>query len=119
MALNLSDQDMRDLAAYYASLPRPSSAQGLDLADAPGIVAHGAPLRNIPACAACHGGIDNKAGSPWLEGLPAAYSQAQLQAFASGARHNDISGQMRNIARNMTPDEMVAAATYYALLTKR
>ncbi|QCP53509.1 c-type cytochrome [Trinickia violacea] len=119
MALNLSDQDMRDLAAYYATLPRPAAGQGLDLADAPGIVVHGAPLRNIPACAACHGGIDHTAGSPWLDGLPAAYTQAQLQAFASGARRNDISGQMRNIARNMTPDEMVAAATFYAQSTKR
>jgi cytochrome c553 len=113
MALNLSDQDMRDLAAYYASLPRPASARGLDLADAPGIVVHGAPLRNIPACAACHGGIDHQAGSPWLDGLPAAYTQAQLQAFASGARHNDISGQMRNIARNLTPGEIAAAASWY------
>jgi cytochrome c553 len=117
MAQNLSDQDMRDLAAYYASLPRPAAARGLDLADAPGIVVHGAPLRNIPACAACHGGIDHKAGTPWLDGLPAAYTQMQLQAFASGARHNDISEQMRNIARNMTPDEIVAATTYYARIT--
>ncbi|MBC8735571.1 c-type cytochrome [Paraburkholderia sp. UCT31] len=118
MAANLSDQDMRDLAAYYASLPRPRLAQGLDAAGAPGIVLHGAPLRNIPACATCHGGIDNKAGSPWLDGLPAAYTQAQLQAFASGERHNDISEQMRNIARNMTPDEIAAAASYYANLTR-
>ncbi|MBN3846780.1 MULTISPECIES: c-type cytochrome [Burkholderiaceae] len=118
MTLNLSDQDMRDLAAYYASLPRPVAGRGLDLADAPGIVAHGAPLRNIPACAACHGGIDHKAGTPWLEGLPAAYTQAQLLAFASGARHNDISEQMRNIARNMTRDEMTAAASWYAGSTR-
>lgn len=114
MAANLSDQDMRDLAAYYSSLPRPFPPHGTDVPGAPGIVVHGAPLRNIPACAACHGGIDHKAGSPWLDGLPAAYTLSQLQAFASDGRHNDISGQMRNIARNMTPDEMAAAATYYA-----
>ncbi|REG50696.1 cbb3-type cytochrome c oxidase subunit III [Paraburkholderia sp. BL6669N2] len=118
MAANLSDPDMRDLAAYYGSLPRPRLAQGLNAAGAPGIVMHGAPLRNIPACATCHGGIDNKAGSPWLDGLPAAYMRAQLQAFASGERHNDISEQMRNIARNMTPDEIAAAASYYANLTR-
>jgi cytochrome c553 len=118
MATNLSDQDMRDLAAYYASLPRAGLPRGLDLDDAPGIVAHGAPLRNIPACAACHGGIDTKVGSPWLDGLPAAYTQAQLQAFASGTRHNDISGQMRNIAQNMTPEEMAEAASWYAGITR-
>jgi cytochrome c553 len=110
MARNLSDQDMRDLAAYYASLPRVASIRG----EMPGIVEHGAPLRNIPACAACHGGVDHKTGSPWLDGLPAAYTKAQLTAFASGARRNDISEQMRNIARNMTPDEIDAAATWYA-----
>ncbi|MGF6722110.1 cytochrome c553 [Paraburkholderia sp. GAS41] len=117
MAANLSEQDMRDLAAYYASLParRP---QGLDLANTPAIVVHGAPLRNIPACAVCHGGIDTKAGSPWLDGLPAAYTQAQLRAFASGTRHNDISGQMRNIAQNMTPTEMAEAASWYASLAR-
>jgi cytochrome c553 len=37
-----------------------------------------------------------------------------LQAFADGSRHNDISEQMRNVARNMTPDEIDAAARYYA-----
>jgi cytochrome c553 len=36
-----------------------------------------------------------------------------LQAFASGTRHNDISQQMRNIARHMTPEEIDAVAAYY------
>ncbi|MFD1556664.1 c-type cytochrome [Paraburkholderia silviterrae] len=114
MVRTLSDQDMRDLAAYYATLPRPAPAG----AAAPYIVVHGAPLRNIPACGACHGGIDSKAGSPWLDGLPARYTTAQLQAFADGTRHNDISEQMRNIARNMTPSEVAAAASYYANPTR-
>lgn len=110
MAQNLSDQDMRDLAAYYASLPPAARIRG----DAPVIVAEGAPLRNIPACATCHGGVDHKVGSPWLDGLPAVYTKAQLAAFADGTRHNDISEQMRNIARNMTPEEIDAAAAWYA-----
>jgi len=71
-------------------------------------------MRNIPACAACHGGIDNSAGSPWIDGLPAVYTRLQLQAFAAGTRRNDIDSRMRNIARNMTPDEVDAAAAYYA-----
>jgi hypothetical protein len=28
-------------------------------------------------------------------------------------RRNDISGQMRNIARRMTPEEVAAVAAYY------
>ena len=38
----------------------------------------------------------------------------QLLAFASGQRRNDISQQMRNIARAMTPQEINEAAAYYA-----
>jgi cytochrome c553 len=113
MAANLSDQEMRDLAAYYAYLPR-YETPGTASVSLPGIVAHGSPMRNNAACAACHGGIDHKAGAPWLEGMPAAYSKGQLQAFANDTRHNDINEQMRNVARNMTPDEIDAAATYYA-----
>jgi cytochrome c553 len=119
MAVNLSDQDMRDLAAYYASLPRPPAQRRVSEANAPAIVAHGSPMRNIAPCAACHGGIDSKAGSPWLDGLPAAYTKAQMQAFANGTRNNDINEQMRNVARNMTPDEIHAAAEYYAGVNAR
>lgn len=110
MSRDLSDQDMRDIAVYYASLKPAAPVRG----DAPAIVAVGAPLRNIPACASCHGGVDHKIGSPWLDGLPAAYVKAQLAAFADGSRHNDISEQMRNIARNMTPEEIATAAAWYA-----
>jgi cytochrome c553 len=116
MVSNLSDQDMRDLSAYYAYLPRPVALRS-DAAPAvpvPDIVSGGAPMRNIASCASCHGGIDHKVGSPWLEGMPAAYTRAQLQAFANDTRHNDINEQMRNIARNMTRAEIDAAAAYYA-----
>lgn len=113
LTAGLNDEDMRDLAAYYAYLPRlpPDHPAG----EVPEIVVSGAPMRNIAPCGACHGGPDNKAGSAWLEGQPEAYLAAQLRAFASGARHNDISEQMRNIARSMTPTEMDAAARYYGM----
>lgn len=118
MVVNLSDQDIRDLAAYYSYLPRPSAARAQDAVPAPDIVATGAPMRNIAPCASCHGGLETKVGSPWLNGLPAVYIKSQLQAFASGARHNDVSEQMRNVARNMTPEEIDAAATYYSASAK-
>ncbi|OND85878.1 c-type cytochrome [Burkholderia pseudomallei] len=111
MVVNLSDQDMRDLAAFYSYLPRTATALAVA---PPRIVASGAPMRNIAPCASCHGGMDNKVGGPRLEGEPEIYINAQLQAFASGARHNDISEQMRNVARQMTPAEIAAAARYYA-----
>ena len=65
---NLSDQDMLDLAAYYAYLPRLPSNHLDPAMAAPPIVTNGAPMRNIAPCGSCHGDIDNKAGSPWLEG---------------------------------------------------
>ncbi len=114
LVAHLSDQDMRDLAAYYAYLPRVRAYHPPGNAPLPQIVLDGAPMRNIAPCGACHGDLDNKAGSPWLEGQPAAYLQAQLTAFATGARRNNINGQMRNVARNMTPAEIAASVRYYA-----
>jgi cytochrome c553 len=113
LVADLSDQDMRDLAAYYAYLPK-VPARHPAAVQPPRIVVDGAPLRGIAPCGSCHGGLDNKAGSAWLEGQPAAYIRAQLEAFASGARRNDISEQMRNVARRMKPEEIDAAARYYA-----
>jgi cytochrome c553 len=110
LVADLSDADMRDLAAYYAYLPRLSdSAAG----SPPRIVASGAPLRGIAPCGACHGEVGTKAAAAWLEGQPARYLRAQLMAFANGARHNDIEGQMRNVARAMTTQEVDAASRYY------
>ncbi|MBI5131581.1 MAG: c-type cytochrome [Rhodopseudomonas palustris] len=113
-AINMSQQDMLDVAAYYAFLPRvPLSRPGPPV-PAPVIVSNGAPIRGIAPCGACHGEIDSKAGAPWLGGQSAVYIKAQLQAFSSGARRNDISGQMRNVARQMTSREIDLAADYYA-----
>jgi cytochrome c553 len=113
LVANLSDKDMRDLAAYYAYLPRPSDFRVAGNVP-PRIVAQGAPLRGIAPCGACHGDIASKAGAAWLDGQPAVYLRTQLEAFATGARRNDIGEQMRNIARQMTAKEIAAASEFYA-----
>src|SRR5262249_6745782 len=113
LVADLSDADMRDLAAYYAYLPRVSAPQPA-AGEPPRIVASGAPLRGIAPCGACHGEVDRKASAAWLEGQPAIYLHTQLAAFATGARHNDIGEQMRNIARVMTVEEIDAASRYYS-----
>lgn len=116
-AVNLAEQDMIDIAAYYSYLPRQPGLHPAALPE-PSIVRRGAAMRNIPTCASCHGnpegGGDFKTGAPWLEGQSAVYIKAQLQAFASDQRRNDISEQMRNIARRMTPQEIDEVAAYYA-----
>jgi cytochrome c553 len=115
-AIKMSRQDMLDLAAYYSYLPRLPESSSHPREKMPAIVAYGAPIRGIAPCGSCHGGIENKVGSPWLDGQSAVYIEAQLRAFASGARRNDISQQMRNVARAMTDEEIKAAARYYASL---
>jgi cytochrome c553 len=112
MARSLSDTDMRQVADYYASLPRPANFPLTGAA--PAVVKWGAPMRNIAPCGSCHGAIDHTLASPWLKGEPRAYVRAELTAFASDERHNDIDAQMRAIAHGMTPDEIDQAAAYYA-----
>lgn len=114
-ARNLSDQDMRDLAAYYASLPRLTPPANLvEQLRAPRLVQIGAPMRNVAPCASCHGGSEVKASAPLLDGEPEAYLRNQLLAFANGTRGNDIDGQMRNVARQMTRQEIEDVVRYYS-----
>lgn len=112
LVADLSDADMRDLAAYYAYLPRVSGEPNAE--PPPRIVADGAPMRGIAPCGACHGDIASKPGAAWLAGQPAVYLRTQLEAFATDARRNDIGEQMRNVARRMTPEEIKAASRFYA-----
>jgi cytochrome c553 len=111
LVMDLSEQDMRDVSAFYASLP---ATPQQSLASAPDIVAVGAPMRNIAPCGSCHGAMTAKLGAPALDGQPLPYLKAQLEAFARGTRRNDINGQMRNVARNMSPADIDASAIYYA-----
>lgn len=112
MAQSLSDEAMRQIADYYASLPKPPASQ---LAPAPPpIVRWGAPMRNVAPCGSCHGAIGHTLASPWLNGEPYAYLVQQLQAFHAGTRLNDVNGQMRAIAQGMSATEIAAAAAYYS-----
>ncbi|MFM0188169.1 c-type cytochrome [Paraburkholderia nemoris] len=116
-----SDQDLHDLAAYYASLSRAPAAEVLPAgvgpdANAVKLAMQGDPQRNIAPCAACHGQLDRKGAAPWLGGQSSIYLAAQMRAFAAGARHNDINEQMRNVARQMTSAEIDSVAKYYAAM---
>ncbi|TFW14854.1 cytochrome c4 [Massilia arenosa] len=116
LVTDLSDQDMRDLAAYYQSLPREKAMVRETAAAslAPVLVSNGAPVRNIGACASCHALAVAKTATPYLDGLPVAYLRGQMQAFAQGARHNDINRQMRNVVHQMTPQEIDEVIAWYA-----
>ena len=114
LAASLSDADIRDLAAYYASLPKPRNTPVTDMSAVPALVRVGAPMRNIAPCASCHGGIERKPGAPWMESMPKEYLVAELNAFARGTRRNDALAQMRNMARSLTPQEIDEVASFYA-----
>ena len=110
----LSAQDVRDIAAYYATLPKARTAPTTYSERLPALVRVGDPMRNIAPCISCHGGVDQKLGAPWIEGMPKAYLVAQLEAFRAGSRANDAHGQMRNMARPMTDEEVALVADFYA-----
>ena len=115
IAQRLSERDIEDIAAYYDSLPKARAKPVLaDEPGAPALVRVGDPLRNIVPCVSCHGGIDHKLGAPWLEGMPKEYLLTQLKGFASGTRRNDSFGQMRNMVRPLTEQELGAVAEFYA-----
>lgn len=83
----------------------------------PQVVAHGnAP--KVRACAACH--LPTGTGhdeSAYLAALSAHYAVEQMAAYKSGARKG--SGSMTTIAKSITPDEIHAAADYFAALKPR
>jgi len=115
LSRKLSERDIADIAAYYDSLPKARTAPArYSESSAPALVRVGDPLRNIAPCIACHGGTDHKLGAPWLEGMPKAYLVVQLNDFQKGTRHNDSHGQMRNMARSMSPKEIDELADFYA-----
>ena len=97
---NLSERDIADLAAYYAYLPKARTAPTTYDESLPALVRVGAPLRNIAPCISCHGGVDQKLGAPWIEGMPKDYLVAAVAGVSqSGRRRNDSEAQMRNVVR--------------------
>ena len=114
LARNLSDKDMEDLAAYYAYLPKARTAPTTYDESLPPLVRVDDPMRNIAPCISCHGGVDQKLGAPWLEGMPKDYLVAQLDAFVAGTRRNDSEAQMRSMVRLMTKMEIEEVSMFYA-----
>ena len=93
MATPLSEADMRNVAAFYASKQaKPGFAKNKDLvASGEKLYRGGSAERGVPACSGCHG--PNGAGIPAhyarLAGQHAEYVEALLTAFRSGARRNN------------------------------
>src|SRR3990172_4876922 len=118
MVANLSPEDMRNLAAYFAGqTEKPGAAQSKDLvALGQRIYRGGIASEGVAACASCHGpnGAGMPAQYPRLSGQHAEYIDAQLKAFRSGARANDTHASMRGVAARLSDREIEAEADYIA-----
>lgn len=115
-AATLSDEDMRNVAAFYASKSvKPGAAKDKDLAAlGEKIYRGGISDRNIPACAGCHSptGAGIPAQYPRVGGQHADYTEAQLLAFRIGLRGNSL--QMTQVAAKMNDREIKAVSDYIA-----
>jgi cytochrome c553 len=115
-ASQLSDQDKRDVAAFYQSQAlTPSVARNKDLvAQGQRIYRAGIAEKGVPACAACHGptGSGIPAQVPRLGGQWAEYTETQMLAFRGKVRNNNA--QMTAIAIRMSDDEIKAVSDYIA-----
>jgi cytochrome c553 len=119
MVAGLSDADMRNVAAYYASQTQtPATAKGnresIELGQK--IWRGGDQSKGLPACSGCHGpaGAGLPAMYPRVGGQHADYTEAQLKTFRVGERANDPAKMMRMIAVKMTDAEIKAVSDYAA-----
>ncbi len=118
IAKALSEQQMWDVAAYYAE-QRASVSQSeastplLELGER--IAERGLSKRGVPACtSSCHTyqGRGIPPVFPRIGGQHASYLRKQLHDWAIGARANDPYGMMRSFADKLTDKEIRAVATY-------
>jgi cytochrome c553 len=116
MVAALTDVQIRDISAYYASKPAPTGvARNKDtVLLGEQIWRGGIADRRIAACSGCHGptGAGIPIQYPRLAGQHADYTESQLRAFRSGERANNA--QMTGVASKMNDREIQAVSDYIA-----
>lgn len=121
MALPLTDEEMKNLAAYYSSLQQAPGVAKPELVElGEKIYRAGNPETGVPACSGCHGpaGLgSNLARFPRIAGQWAEYTDQTLKYFRSTERKNDPNGMMRGVANRLTDQEIAAVAAYIQGLT--
>lgn len=115
-AAALSEADMRNVAAYFASQEqKPAAAKNREWVElGQKIYRAGIADKGVPACAGCHSpnGAGIPAQYPRLQGQYAEYTESQLVAFRRGERLN--SAQMTTIAERLSDREIKAVSDYIA-----
>ena len=111
MAEQLSNDDLRDVSAYFASLPAPNAPAPTDAA--PQDTELGAKVVAGIHCVNCHGdhveGVDN---IPRLAGQREDYLYEALRDFKSGARTSTGAASMAEVVYPLGDEEMKALAHY-------
>jgi len=118
MAAALSDQDMNDLATYFAV--QTSTAGQVEGSDVGRKLYFGGDVtKGITACVACHG-VKGKgmaqAGFPALAGQNTAYLKKQIASFRDGSRGNDRNNMMSNIAIKLSNNDIDELVNYISSL---
>ena len=116
MAMILSEEDMADLAAYFATQKvRGGETEPSRLALGQRVYRSGNVAKGVVACAGCHGpsGRGNPlAGYASIQGQHATYVGKQLRAYKDGTRKTDPNQMMRNVAALLSEEEIDAVASY-------
>ncbi|HEY6517550.1 MAG TPA: c-type cytochrome [Steroidobacteraceae bacterium] len=124
MAAGLSDQDIDNLAVFFAAqTPVGLEADPSYWKAGQALYVHGDESHGIPACAACHGPLGRgnpAAGYPALEAQQSVYVVSQLQNYANDTRYSGSNATtaspnsliMFDIAKNLTPEEIRDVASY-------
>jgi len=116
MAATLSEEDMKNVSAFYASkVAKPGFGKNKELASlGEKIYKGGIADRQIAACAGCHSpsGAGMPAQYPRIGGQHGDYIEAQLNAYRAGTRANNTT--MMSIAAKMNDKEIKAVSDYIA-----
>jgi cytochrome c553 len=118
MAAPLSEQDMHDLGAYFATKkPLPGVADQALVEQGQTLYRQGDASRGIPACMACHsidGSGNPGAMYPHLAGQHAQYVEATLKAWHDGTSWGDDAHAriMPSIAAKLDAKDIAALASY-------
>ena len=115
-AAALSDEDIADLAAFYAGQKPKQGTTPEDVVEAGGKLYRGGDTaRGITACIACHGPKGNGmslANFPKISAQHSTYVKAQLEKFRDGSRSNDLNGMMRDVAAKLTDSDIETISKY-------
>jgi cytochrome c553 len=117
MLAAFSDQDLADIAAYFASQKGSVGAADPKLVERGRALFNGGDLeKGMPACTGCHspnGAGIALAGFPHLSGQHSQYVTKQLTEFREGVRTNDGDAMtMRTIAGKLSNHDIEALASY-------